>query len=143
MKLHISSFVRGMPAFTGVKPLRGYRDYIGSHKVEPIDLKNVQTLMCSFSLNYIDPEIAEELEGLDNGQLSLIVALFKYGYTKLTKGLVNAYALKLNVNLSSDVFNTIFSVLEKWGILFEQCNDGIIEYVLCTENVNLIYAKEG
>lgn len=142
MKLHISSMVRGMPMFTGVEPLRGYKEYIGQHRIEPKDIKRIQVLLCSYSINYIEVDLADELRGLNDDQISLIIALFKFGYKHLTMSLIQAYALQLNITLSSEGFTSILWVLEKWGILFEQSTDGVIEYTLCDNNIDAIYAPE-
>lgn len=142
MKLHISSHVKGMSRFTGIKPLRGFEDSIVKFRIDDSDLLTIKELLSQFNIEDLVDDLASELVECDRQQVALVLGLLSNNNTVISMGLVNAYALRLNVNLSSLDFENIFNVLIQKGILVVQNHHEVIKYELQVQALNSMYGIE-
>lgn len=142
MKLHISSHVKGMSRFTGIKPLRGFEDSIVKFRIDEIDLLAVKELVSQFNIENLVDDLASELVEYDREQVALVFGLLNNNNSVLSLGLIHAYALRLNIRLSSLGFENILNVLTQKGILVVQNHHEVIKYELQTQVLNSMFGIE-
>ena len=145
MRLHTSSFVKGMP---GIKPLRGYREYLNRHRdIKDAEIEEITKFIDSGKLLSIGPEILMEFVGtfekpeFELVKLALVMALLEYK-VRLTLRMIKDYAFRSQIHTTEGVYIKFLDVLVRKGILIAQNTGEEIEYILQKEVLDSLYAQE-
>lgn len=142
MRIHVNSFAKSI--LNRNQALQHYSDSVVRYNVNETDLLQISKLIGNFSLNDLDPQLMEQLQSCNIEQIGLIFAILGYiEDNSISLGLINAYALRLNISLLKRGFYDILDVLCNNQILIPNIQDGVQRYELNRDVFNSIRAIEG